>query len=584
MAEEGTRRPLHSDLIDGSNIPFSISSGFPFGQLALRLKTDNLPEDEQIVVLQQMLFLSLRSDEDLRVALDSEGIESASSLFTKTPNKRIKQLCIGLVGMIGQLGVEDEQKEDLIDLCIPLSKLLFSSDNELQRRGKNTLMNLVERNEEVVSNLLQIGILDRAAESLMRIPLSSSQQQTSILSMASSQSQTSSSSPYSIFVMNILEVLNKVLNCENAMFSKSNKLISALERIKNEGNTKEIRKKARNVQDSIIDEGQDNETETQLEQSKEKIISLEDRIRILEESIRNKEERERIQQQENIKSDQQIDTLKKDKNEAMRISSQISKRMNDHLKSMVNESDLEKLRMIPWIEMCKDLSKPKVSGQEGSIDSQRQIEICEYLIELFKDSKINDEYRNRFIQCGAAKALLNIFQNWKLEDIKEQYSEAFFLLAYTSNEEIIQLIFTLNPFKGLLNLLEHSNIIIQKRGLESIFNIQLGGSRSKSKTEVHPYFDAIASIGGIEKIYEFMNRNNTTKYCKDLSAITIGYFYRARNYENVDMRINVIKQLKSVVQDQNNSLKVNAKSALNKLTFNSDNKEEIEKGGFVVPE
>ncbi|KAA6361084.1 MAG: hypothetical protein EZS28_043389 [Streblomastix strix] len=240
--------------------------------------------------------------------------------------------------------------------------------------------------------------------------------------------------------------------------------------------------------------------------------------------------------------------------------------------------------MSPWIEMCKDLSKPIVSGQEGSIDLQRQIEICEYLIELFKDSKINDEYRNRFILSGAAKALLNIFQNWKLEDIKEQYSEAFFLLAYTSNEEIIQLLFTLNPFKGLLNLLEHSNIIIQKRGLESIFNIQLGGSRSKSKTEVHPYFDAIASLVGIEKIYEFMNRNNTTKYCKDLSAITIGYFYRARNYENVDMRINVIKQLKSVVQDQNNSLKVNAKSALNKLAQNTDNKTEIEKDGFLISE
>ncbi|KAA6367673.1 MAG: hypothetical protein EZS28_036799, partial [Streblomastix strix] len=128
-----------------------------------------------------------------------------------------------------------------------------SSDNELQRRGKNSLINLIERNENVVSDLLQIGLLDRAAESLMRIPLSSQQQQSLILSMTSS-SQISSSYPYSVFVMNILEVLDKVLNSENAVFLKSNKLISVLEKIKTERNTKEIRKKAKFIQDSVIEE------------------------------------------------------------------------------------------------------------------------------------------------------------------------------------------------------------------------------------------------------------------------------------------------------------------------------------------
>ncbi|KAA6369358.1 MAG: hypothetical protein EZS28_035115, partial [Streblomastix strix] len=477
------------------------------------LKTDGLPEDEQIAVLQQMIFFASRSDEDLRIALDSEGIEIASSLFTKTQNKRIKQLSIGLIGMIGQLGIQDEQNEDWIDLCISLSKLLFSSDNELQRRGKNTLMNLVERNEEVVSNLLQIGILDRAAESLMRIPLSSSQQSSSILSIVSSSSQTSSSSPYSIFVMNILEVLDKVLNCENAVFLKSNKLIQVLEKIKTEANTKEIRKKARNVQDSIIEEGQDNETETQLEQSKESIIKK-------------------------TQLEKRSETEEKDKNEVLRKMNEISKRMNDHLKSMVNESDLEKLRMIPWIEMCKDLLKPIVSGQEGSINLQRQIEICEYLIEMFKDVDKNDENRKRCIKCGIAKALLNMFENWKLEDIKLEHSEAFFKLTVTSNEEILQLLFTLDPFKGLLNLLEHSNINIQKRGIEAIYNIQFGGTKTTSETEAHPYFDTIASLIGIEKIYEFMKRNNTTKYCKDLSAMIIGNFHRARKIDNIEMRIN----------------------------------------------
>ncbi|KAA6388341.1 MAG: hypothetical protein EZS28_016133 [Streblomastix strix] len=363
MTDEGTRRPLHSDPIGGLSMSFSMSQGLSFVQLVLRLKTDGLPEDEQIALLQQMIFFASRSDEDLRIALESEGIEIASSLFTKTSNKRIKQLCIGLIGMIGQLGVEDEQKDGWVDLYIPLSKLLFSSDNELQRRGKNSLINLIERNENVVSGLLHIGLLDRAAESLMRIPLSSSQQQSSILPMTSSSLQISSSSPYSVFVMNILEVLDKVLNSENAVFIKSNKLISVLEKIKTERSTKEIRKKAKFIQDSVIEEGQDNETEKQLDQSKEKIISLEDRIRTLEEQIRNKDERERIQQQEKIDSDQQI----------IRLNQQIEAKENENrqVKSRLASSE-EKVQTLEQQSHDKDIRINTLTQEKANIERQIQ--------------------------------------------------------------------------------------------------------------------------------------------------------------------------------------------------------------------
>ncbi|KAA6363480.1 MAG: hypothetical protein EZS28_040994 [Streblomastix strix] len=241
--------------------------------------------------------------------------------------------------------------------------------------------------------------------------------------------------------------------------------------------------------------------------------------------------------------------------------------------------------MIPWIEMWKDLSKPIeiVCGQERSIDLQRQIEICEYLIEMFKDADKNDENRKRCIQCGIAKALVNMFENWNVEDIKEQHSQAFRNLAMTNNNEIKQLLFTLDPFKGLLNLLNHSNSNIQFFGIGSIFNIQLGGSNTTSDSDTHPYFDSIASIGGIEKIYEFMNRRSTSKSCKNRSAITIGYIYRARKIENVEMRTNIIKHLKTIVNDQDGWTQTCSRIALRYLAQNSDNKNEIGKDGFVIP-
>ncbi|KAA6344325.1 MAG: hypothetical protein EZS28_052249 [Streblomastix strix] len=241
--------------------------------------------------------------------------------------------------------------------------------------------------------------------------------------------------------------------------------------------------------------------------------------------------------------------------------------------------------MISWQQWCEDLSKPigVVCGQDGQIDSQRQIEICKYMIGMFKDSKKNDELRKLCILSGAAKALLNIFQNLKLKDIKLEHSEAFSKLTFTDNNEILQLLFNLDSFKCLLNLLNHSNSDIQLYGIQSIFNIQFGGSKQTSITEVHPYFDAIASVGGIDKIFEFMNRNNTTKNCKDLSAITIGYFYRARKIENVWMRIRIISYLKSIIYDKNNQLNGNEIWALKYLSQNLVNNAEIVIGGFMIP-
>ncbi|KAA6381163.1 MAG: hypothetical protein EZS28_023310, partial [Streblomastix strix] len=345
MTDEGTRRPLHSDPIDGSNMSFSMSSGLSFGQLVLRLKTDGLPEDEQIAVLQQMIFFASR--------FESEGIEISSSLFTKTPNKRIKQLCIGLIGMIGQLGVEDEQKEEWIDLCIPLSKLLFSSDNELQRRGKNSLINLIERNEGIASNLLQIGFLDRSSDALNNIPSQSS---------SSSSSQTTITSSSS-FVMNILTILDQMITIASEKISKSGKIMKTLDQLKRSGETAPIRRKADYLKNMIEKEGQMIELESDNEKSNEKIISLEDRIRIQEEQIRNKDERERILQQEKIDCDQQI----------IRLNQQIEtkEKENEQIKSRLASSE-EKIQTLEQQSHEKDTRINTLSQEKADIERQIQ--------------------------------------------------------------------------------------------------------------------------------------------------------------------------------------------------------------------
>ncbi|KAA6383173.1 MAG: hypothetical protein EZS28_021300 [Streblomastix strix] len=450
MSGEETRRPSRLDSIDGQILSLSMSSAESFGQFALNLKNQGLSDDDQVSVLQQMIIFTSRSIDNMRSAFECVAIDTISDLLAHSQNIFVKQMSMALIVMLSQHGGSNEEEVDYTGVSILLSKFLFSPNPIVSTTGKTSLINLMKCHEGIVHDLLQIGLLDSSAESLMIIPLSSSQKQSQTLSMISSSSQISSSSPYSVFVMNILEVLDR---------------------------------------------------------------------------------------------------------------------------EMVIETDLEKLRMIPWIEMSKDLLKPIGMGKEGPIDLQRQIQICQYLIEMLENEEKNDEYRNGCIQSGIAKALLNIFQNWKLEDIKEQYSIAFLYLTFTSNNEINQLLFAQQPFKGLLSLLNHPDKNIQYRGIKSIFNIQLGAANTTLDTQAHPYFDAVASIGGIENIYEFMNRRHSDKDSKDRAVIIIGYLFQSREIEKADMRINVIKHLKSLVSDK-----------VFIIIFISVNKEEIEKDGFVIPE
>ncbi|KAA6387563.1 MAG: hypothetical protein EZS28_016908 [Streblomastix strix] len=213
--------------------------------------------------------------------------------------------------------------------------------------------------------------------------------------------------------------------------------------------------------------------------------------------------------------------------------------MNDHLKEMVTESDLEQLRMIPWIEMNKDLSKPIVPGQEGSIDLQNQIEICEYMIVMFKHKKRKDEYRIRCVNVGIYQTFIQIFETWKLEDIRLQHIRAFQYLSFSENDEIVQQFISQHPFYGLHRI--------------------------------------------IKQIYELMNQKYSDKDSKDSIAICLGQIYKTRCIENVQMREDVISYLKQMINDEKLQKMKESRKALKYLEQNEVNKTEIEKNGFVIP-
>ncbi|KAA6386775.1 MAG: hypothetical protein EZS28_017698, partial [Streblomastix strix] len=923
-----------------------------FGQLVLKLKAVSLPENEQIAVLQRMIFISSKSEQDLKSALESEGIETSCALFNRTTNKRIKQLCIWLVGMIGQLAIQGEDQEQYLDMCILLLELLFCPEVKLQTRGKNVLLSTIEHNESIVQGLLQIGILDRASDALNKAPRTMQESKSALTlqlelhsmkqrgltptSSASSLPTTSSAS----YAMNILDVLDKIITVAADQIPKSSKIMNVLQMLINEGETTPIKRKARNIQLSLEREGQVNATENDLAQAKEKVKNLEQSERNMREKLRNAElrvkqsesqllalnqqieskdsdkkanetrataaeervrsleqqshekedkvntvtqerikferqvlelqkqirekdskidvltkektfaeqkisstevsantyegqiktlqqeitllneklnavntekqskdqliasvnrekklaldhvnsledkvktlERDRSQkdsiisniskekklveertlgvdgqikaieqekqqkeqminqlnqeklakdkkidqilsqksqfeqrattaenrvrileqdksqnqmkvealmrdrlsiearaseleasiqalqqekqlhelnantlahdqtqkdqiitmltrdkkqaedrcnaaekqiqqlqqdlinnqhkgdqnnnnnsqiearaeaaeeqvlalQQERKKYDERAKQLEQDKLNAERRSAENQSRLDELYSNLIIEFDLERIKLIPWEEMSKDLEKNIYSRVDWQLDLKRQMDICDYMIEMFKDQKVNDEYRKWCIEAGVAKALLNIFETWKIPDVRLQHARAFFLLTFTESMEVKQLIFQQKPFRGLIHLLESPNVDVSIRGINSISNILAGEVNIPSQVQQHPYFDAMSQVSGIDKIFMYFKRQTQNKECKNASAFCIGFLYRAREIERTDMRVSIIGHLKSILDDEDKAIRVNAKTALKHLYLNPVNRNEIDKGGFSIP-
>ncbi|KAA6365010.1 MAG: hypothetical protein EZS28_039463 [Streblomastix strix] len=237
-----------------------------------KLNSEGIQDVEQIAVLQKMIEQVSSSMDKIQSAYEGGLIEAISGLLTHTQNPHMKKLCRAIITIVSVLGGEKEEQIDWASIGVSLQTLLFSSNVQVSDAGKTTLLNIMKLNDKFVSELLQNGILDQAA-GVLKIVSSVEMQSSSQVVVTSSQQIT----------MNILELLGKILNSETIQFFKSIKLISVLDKIKNEGSTKEIRNNGGYVQGLINKDGQAERTEIDLTQANQHIQEQEQQIQVITE-------------------------------------------------------------------------------------------------------------------------------------------------------------------------------------------------------------------------------------------------------------------------------------------------------------
>ncbi|KAA6361011.1 MAG: hypothetical protein EZS28_043462, partial [Streblomastix strix] len=195
-----------------------------FIQCSGLLKLTEINDERKIQALENIILLSVTLEyKDWQGVIKTGIIDCTSSLMLETTNPRIRTLCGGAILILQQIGTEPNGPVDWKTLFAPLLQLLFSADETISKIGKQTLLDIIEKNPDSISALVALDLFDSAANALdASFPDYSSHSQSS-----SSQIKVSQS-----ILINILEFVEKVLRSDADIQGKTLRLLETSERIK----------------------------------------------------------------------------------------------------------------------------------------------------------------------------------------------------------------------------------------------------------------------------------------------------------------------------------------------------------------
>ncbi|KAA6368000.1 MAG: hypothetical protein EZS28_036473 [Streblomastix strix] len=248
--------------------------------------------------------------------------------------------------------------------------------------------------------------------------------------------------------------------------------------------------------------------------------------------------------------------------------------------SLFKETDMDKLSLILWEELVKDLRQPlQDNDDENKYLQERILAYFEFIKSTVKDKK-EDKKRKRMLQAGIVEALIYILETYNVEKIKLQVIQVFNIISNTSDNELLKILVEKQIYQPLILQFDHSNNDIVELSIQTITRNIVESAYLTSEMQCHPLFNTFFEKGYIDKIYELFKRN-LSKYSKNLATYSIGRIFRSKEIINVNMKSEVIANLKTLINDKDYvSL---AKLSLRGLSYNPVNKAEIETEGFIIP-
>ncbi|KAA6381354.1 MAG: hypothetical protein EZS28_023121, partial [Streblomastix strix] len=278
-----------------------------------RLRLRETSDSEKIKSLTELLILIIASEQgEWREIVGESGIiESLSGLMLETANPRIRTLSGSVIQLVQQIGTESTEQTDWRTLLSPLISLLFNPDQQISNSGKQSLLQTIGVKQEALLALVDIGLIEQGAETL---DLTLTSQQSS----SSSQSSSYPDLPHGV-IMNILEVIDKILKSDIQIGDKAKKLRIVAQRVVQTQPPKYI-KLAFQQMLLILDQDQEENDikslQTALTETQNRLREADERIRAAEEIMRNTEEQRRSEEQQKRDAQEQL-RIKDDENQRL---------------------------------------------------------------------------------------------------------------------------------------------------------------------------------------------------------------------------------------------------------------------------
>ncbi|KAA6391675.1 MAG: hypothetical protein EZS28_012796 [Streblomastix strix] len=251
--------------------------------------------------------------------------------------------------------------------------------------------------------------------------------------------------------------------------------------------------------------------------------------------------------------------------------------MEDFLRFINSSLEVSETGVSDWIEMKSILELEEVGTDEQKEDIlRRKIKVCQKIIGVFIGNQ-NSDKMIYVIEMGVVTSLLRFIDSQQLDKIQIYHIWAFFVFTCASNNQICLHLFNLNPFPTLVRLLDHSDSLVINKVVLSIFNIIIPGSNLTETASVHPYYESLEVVDGIQKLFDLYSRISNEED-KDAIVESIGNIYRAQEIPNDDMKKQIVSHLKQILMRVGDDQKAHAQIALSYLVQNSENLTEIKKG------
>ncbi|KAA6379090.1 MAG: hypothetical protein EZS28_025382 [Streblomastix strix] len=269
-----------------------------------RLRLKDISDDDKIKSLTDLIGLSLsfESGEWHGIVCESGVIETLSAVMNETSNAKIRTLCSAVIHIIDQRGCEVGQSTDWQTILSPLISLLFNNDEKISDVSKQSLLRSIGANSEVSQALIELGLFDKCSETLEQaFPSSPSS------SSSSSYSQTSDIVPQMI-ILNIVEVVDKVLKSNEESIKKTKQLKNCCSRIIKMKLPRPIKLAIGQILFTMEGESTENDdcqTQIQFQQAlehnrlmEEQIHQKDEQIQIIEQRLRDEQELKRQEQEQ----------------------------------------------------------------------------------------------------------------------------------------------------------------------------------------------------------------------------------------------------------------------------------------------